>query len=312
MSDIARWLFELGTASETVDGLVHVSGYVRTDRPPEEVAMMEKAEAYGAYAVFFEAGRNGRPPVASVRFLLRRTAQRSQFCGFASAALELGGIPLIYRKTAGLIQLFRCAHKPDFVSAKGKIVCKPIKTLKTAAAVAAADAWWDASRLRNGTLWDDPDTCRVMLSGTRAAHKQLIEAVRHLNVELNTEGILRKPLRRKLLILSLLIAYLEEARAVLLPDYFNRFLTGATKFFQVLANGQALVNLLADLETRFNGNVFVLEDVDRESLKASNQLNASLGSSKAVRKPVVSLRSGSSILSRIFPSNLLATSIRSW
>jgi hypothetical protein len=45
-------------------------------------------------------------------------------------------VPLIYRKTPGLVQLFRCAHKPDFVSATGEIVCKPIRTLKIAANVA--------------------------------------------------------------------------------------------------------------------------------------------------------------------------------
>ena len=40
------------------------SGYRRDGRPPEEVAMMEKAQSYGAQAVFFEAGRNNKPPVA--------------------------------------------------------------------------------------------------------------------------------------------------------------------------------------------------------------------------------------------------------
>jgi hypothetical protein len=43
------------------------------------------------------------------------------------------------------------------VSTKGKTVCKPYKTLQIAAAI-SDDPWWDASRLRNGTLWDDTDT----------------------------------------------------------------------------------------------------------------------------------------------------------
>jgi hypothetical protein len=69
----------------------------------------------------------------------------------------------------------------------------------------------------------------------------------------------------------LLIAYLEE-RGVLLPDYFGQFLKGATKFFQVLANGKALVYLLDALEERFNGHVFILDESDRASLKTSSQL----------------------------------------
>src|ERR1039458_7551798 len=66
MKDPRQWLIDLGSASRgaAVDGLVLVAGYERYGRPPEEVAMMEKAEAYGAHSVFFEVGRNGRPPVA--------------------------------------------------------------------------------------------------------------------------------------------------------------------------------------------------------------------------------------------------------
>jgi hypothetical protein len=273
MNDRARWLVNLdGSATGlNVDGLVAVNGYERVGRPPEEVAMMEKAAAYQAQAVFFEAGRNGGPgvPQAFV-FVSDGPADDPQFAELHQRLWSWGGVPLLYRKTTGLVQLFRCAHKPDFVSSTGERICKPFKTLKTATAI-SDDPWWDASRLRNGTLWDDPAVCKMMLSASKSAHKRLIDAVKELNADLNEEGILKKRLRRKLLILALLIAYLEE-RGVLLPDYFCRFHRGASKFFQVLAHGEALVKLLADLEERFNGNVFTLDDVDRESLKGNSQL----------------------------------------
>ena len=66
MNDHGKWLIDLesSSVSMTVDGLVPVAEYKRDGHPPEEVAMMEKAKAYGAHSVFFEAGRNGRPPVA--------------------------------------------------------------------------------------------------------------------------------------------------------------------------------------------------------------------------------------------------------
>ena len=248
-----------------------MKGYQRAGRPPEEVTIMEKADAYEAHAVFFEAGRNNRPPVAQAFvFVSDGPADDPQFAQLHQRLWSWGGVPLLYRKTPGLVQLFRCAHKPDFVSETGTIICRPFKTLKLAAAI-SDDPWWDASRLRNGTLWDDPAVCKAMLSASKAAHKRLIDAVKQLNADLNEEGILKKHLRRKLLILSLLIAYLEE-RGVLLPDYFGGFHKGATKFFQVLAHGDALVKLLAALEERFNGNVFTLDSVDRESLKGSGQL----------------------------------------
>jgi Eco57I restriction-modification methylase len=273
MTERAQWLIDLGGVARgsTVDGLVQVSGYRRDGRPPEEVAIMEKADAYGADAVFFEAGRNGHPPIAQAFvFVSDGPADDQQFAELHRRLWCWGGVPLIYRKTPGLVQLFRCAHKPDFISATGETICNPIRTLDMSVTI-SDDPWWDASRLRNGTLWDDPAVCKTMLSASKAAHKRLIGAVKHLNADLNEEGVLKKHLRRKLLILALLIAYLEE-RGVLLPDFFGKFHTGATKFFQVLANGEALVKLLAALEERFNGNVFSLDAADRESLRGNSQL----------------------------------------
>lgn len=273
MSDRAQWLvgFDASATSSDVDGLVPVNGYERDGRPPEEVAMMEKASAYQAQAVFFEAGRNGGPPAAQAFiFVSDGPADDPQFAELHQRLWSWGGVPLVYRKTPGLVQLFRCAHKPDFVSPTGERVCKPFKTLKTAAAI-SNDPWWDSARLRNGTLWDDPAVCKMMLSASKAAHKRLIDAVKQLNADLNEEGILKKHLRRKLLILSLLVAYLEE-RGVLLPDYFGQFHKGASKFFEILARGDALVKLLSALEERFNGNVFTLDPADRQSLKGNSQL----------------------------------------
>jgi hypothetical protein len=273
MIDRAKWLFDLNGNSEgePVDGLVPVEGYRHDQRPPEETAIMEKAQAYGAHAVFFEASRHGKPAVAQAFIFVSDGPDDDHlFAELHKRLWSWGGVPLLYRKTRGLIQLFRCAHKPDFISPKGEVVCSPFRVLDTAAKI-SDDPWWDASRLRNGTIWDDPSACKAMLSASKAAHKQLIDAVRELNTQLNEEAVLRKHLRRKLLILSLLIAYLEE-RNVLLPDYFGEFQRGATRFFEILANGEALVRLLADLEDRFNGNVFALDDADRELLRGSNQL----------------------------------------
>ena len=272
MSDRGQWLFNLGGSAQStpVDGLVSVEGYHKSGRPPEEVAMMEKAEEYGATAVFFEAGRDGRPPVGQAFIYVSDGPVRDK--GFADLHRRLwswGGVPLAYRVTSGLVQLFRCAHKPEFES-RGEIVFKPFKTLKLATKI-ANDPWWDAGRLRNGTLWDDPKACKSLVSGTHAAQRTLINEVELLHEDLNRKAILPKALRRKLLILSLLIAYLE-ARKVLGPDYFARFRAGATKFFEVLADGPALVGLLDHLEVRFNGHVFALSDEDRATLRDSRQL----------------------------------------
>ena len=66
MTKNGLWLINLaGTGGGAgTDGVVAVGDYVKVGRPPEEVAIMEKAAHYGADAVFFEAERGDKPPVA--------------------------------------------------------------------------------------------------------------------------------------------------------------------------------------------------------------------------------------------------------
>jgi hypothetical protein len=278
MNAHSQWLFDLDTAPGThsIDGLMRVEGFSAAHLAPEEVAIMEKAKMYGAHAVFFEASRNGRPsaPQAFV-FISDGPADDTEFGKLHRRLWSWGGVPLIYRKTAGLVQLFRCAHKADFISPGGQIICNPVKTLKLTAAISATEhpaheePWWDASSLRNGTIWDNPDVSRAMLSASKAAHKRLVEAVEGLYRELNKHNILKEHLRRRLLILSLLIAYLEQ-RGAFPQDYFRRFAPDTTRFFEVLKDGKALVALLKDLEGRFNGKVFALPKADQALLADSN------------------------------------------
>ena len=111
-----------------------------------------------------------------------------------------------------------------------------------------------------------------MLSAKKSAHRKLVEEVRVLAKQLTERRLLEPRLRRRLLILSLLIAYLEE-RSVLLPDDFARARPGATRFFEVLGNGPALVALLEVLDKqRFNGRVFRLRQEERAALAESTEL----------------------------------------
>lgn len=266
------WIEQLDVSDVQIDGLVRIAGYSPEGRPPEEVVAVEKAASYGAYAVFFEAEMQGRPssPQAFV-FVDDGPADSSEFAELHKRIWSWGGVPLLYRRIPGLVQLFRCAHKADFISASGDLVCKPVKTLNLASRIAASEAWWDAERLRNSTLWDDPVACKLLLSSSKSAHRRLVDAVGDLHTRLKDSGLLNARLRRRLLILSLLIAYLEE-RGALPADFFGQFTEGATRFFHVLADGPALVQLLRALEMRFNGHVFKIENEDRAALESSTEL----------------------------------------
>ncbi len=272
MNNPGQWLFDFGNADAGIvaDGIVTVENFSNARQLPEVVVVMEKAKHYKADGVFFEASREGKPPVAQA-FIYRENgaAQGEDFEKLHQRLWSWGGVPLVYRVTPGLVQLFRCAHRPDFEK-DGKIILKPFKILKAAGKI-SSDPWWDAVRLRSGTLWDEPEVCKQLLSSKQAAQKTLINAVKELHRELNEKGILPKALRRKLLILSLVVKYLEE-RKVFEDGFFGRFLKGAKEFFEVLADGPALVKLLDHLEDRFNGHVFMLKDDELQTLKESSQL----------------------------------------
>lgn len=97
MNDQGQWLINLESASvgTTVDGLVPVAGYKHDGRPPEEVAMMEKAQSYGAHSVFFEASRNGRSPVAQAFvFVQDGPADDTKFAELHKRLWSWGGVPL--------------------------------------------------------------------------------------------------------------------------------------------------------------------------------------------------------------------------
>lgn len=266
-----QWLFNIDDADPipAPDGVVPARGTDTNDWWPEEIVVMEKARYYKADAVFFEPRSNGQPAVAQAFIYRSDSPEDPDFPTLHKRLWSWGGVPLVYRATPGLVQLFRCAHKPDFEK-DGKLRFSPFDSISTATLI-ADNPWWEEEQLRKGTLWDDPDVCKQLLSSSRAALKTLITEVKDLYEELGSKRILPRALGRRLLILSILIAYLE-ARKVFEEDYFDQFLPGAESFFQVLADGPALVELLEHLENRFNGHVFVLKDEERELLRTSNRL----------------------------------------
>src|SRR6478752_6459574 len=124
MTETAQWLMDVGTAQAVpVDGLVPVAGYKRAGRPPEEVSIIEKAASFGAHAVFFEASRNERSPIPQAFIFVTDDDEDDAAFGEIHRRLwSWGGVPLIYRRTRAALQLFRCGHRPDFVSPAGDTI----------------------------------------------------------------------------------------------------------------------------------------------------------------------------------------------
>jgi hypothetical protein len=79
--------------------------------------MMEGAVSFSADAVFFEVGRNGSPAIhRALIFISDAPADAPALGDVHRRVWNWGSVPLIYRKVPGLVQLFSCAHNPDFAS----------------------------------------------------------------------------------------------------------------------------------------------------------------------------------------------------
>lgn len=270
VSDLPHWLKELGRPHATLpSGLISVHSESPT-LASEERVLLERARAYGADYVFFQAGGVVRSqPIALV--FVNDSRSSDDFAELHRRLWSWGAVPLVFRKVMGRVDLLRCAHKPDFESPTGQRQYSPFRTLELAADISAqlaAEPWWDAIRLQTGALWNENRVTAALLHQTKAAHVSLIKAIECLDTAIQ---YLELPdgLARRLLIMSLLVGYLED-RGVLEPDVFDGRPSQpggtATRFFDVLADGDpvAVVQVIDRLAHKFNGDVFHLEPRHRE------------------------------------------------
>jgi hypothetical protein len=173
-----------------------------------------------------------------------------------------GGVPLIYVAWPTRIDVLTCARGPDFWH-DGKYEYswaeRIEQTIQDASAVSQAlESRYSAWRLVDGTFWDDPRNSKLANSNERA-HERLIAAVVETDEALNGE---RNPLLRRLLLLTVLVKYLEDRR-VFPNGWFGQFCKGAKSFFDALRDGEPkeTMRLLANLEKKFNGDIFELTKV---------------------------------------------------
>lgn len=281
---ITFWQKGRATPLLVASGLVAVGDSAQVSKLPADIrVIVEKAAIdFGATHIFFRS-RPGRPSIPEALVFddtgKANTRSNEQFAALHRRLWSWGAVPLVYRRLSGRVDVFRCAHKPDFDTTKALPQYAPhdwIDLLGTATDITAQlekKPWWDMRRLANGTLWDDRGIAKQFLSDA-SAHKTILEHVKALDKQLDKDSGLAPHLRRRLVIISLLVAYLEDREVFQLEGgFFARFKPDAEKFFHVLGDAEALIELLHYLETeRFNGNVFSLDDDEKHQLRQTTHL----------------------------------------
>ena len=266
----------LDAKSKPVDGLVSVHKPKDADDPHERAVLLEAVSFEHIDFVYFRRFRdsNGKPLRSShvAAYVVDNSKQKLSNDQLAKLHHSLwlhGSAPLIYVAWPTRVDVLSCARKPDFWSTsdgEGKPEYSPAEQLTITAGISTAlSNRLSAFRLATGTFWEDAEN-QKLAKDESAAHRSLIQAV--VETDRALEGN-RNPHRRKLLVLTVLIKYLED-RGVFPSGHFGRYRTGARSFLDLLREGTVddVSKLLKHFENKFNGDVFSFGD-DIEKLTES-------------------------------------------
>lgn len=278
------------SANKPIDGLVSVRRPGTAKSPHEEAIVRHAQEFEIVDHVFFRRFVDGEGRHIRSSQVLAYVVDNSREKHSPDVLAELhhklwlqGLAPLIYVAWPTRVDVLSCARKPDFWDdGKGECRYEPAERVDLPSAdeeqsplsVAAeiSDALskrrrLSAGRLLDGTFWEDAEN-QKLAKDEAAAHSLLIKGIVDADEEIGGE---EKPVRRRLLLLMVLIAYLED-RGVFPAGYFGRYHAGVRSFRELLRVGTAeeVTSLLRYLEkTKFNGDVFSLSH-DGESLTAAD------------------------------------------
>lgn len=281
--------------NKPIDGLVAVRRAGDSKSPHEEAIVRHAQELQGVDYVFFRrfCDAEGRHLRASQVLAYVVDNSREEHSPKVLADLHhklwLEGLAaLIYVSWPTRVDILSCARKPDFWNErKGECqyiaaecvrfptIVSPTDDGPESASSIAADVSeslskrrrLSAGRLLDGTFWEDAEN-QKLAKDEAAAHSLLIKAIVEADSEIDGAN---KPIRRRLLLLMVLIAYLED-RGVFPPGHFGRFHAGVRSFRELLQVGsvEEVTNLLRYLEkTKFNGDVFTMSH-DGETLNAAD------------------------------------------
>lgn len=246
-----------------------LNGLVSARRPPvklriDEASLLRTAQAFDAvdYVFFrrFDDGRSSQPAA----FVIDNTAELRTEGELAKAHHDLwllGITPLVYIAWPTRIDILTCARGPDFWHNGGRRY-HPAEQLEVASQVDAALAArrrFSARRLADGTFWEEPEN-QVLANHKQAAHESLIQAVVATDQALDGKA---NPALRRLLLLTVLVKYLEDRGVFPGIGWFGRFRKDSRSFLDVLQGGEPdeVLRLLANLEKKFNGDVFYLPEI---------------------------------------------------
>ena len=258
-----------------------VEGLVSVARPPKNLPTSEKAFVERTAAVgnvdyvFFRRLNDGRGSHAAA-FVIDNSDERLSKSELAKLHNDLwlnGGAPLVYVAWPTQVDILSCARGPDFWEGTQRTY-NPAHTIEIASDISRAFSQarrFSANRLADGTFWEDPQN-QHLADHEKAAHESLIQAIVETDAAI---GGGQNPTLRRLLLLVVLIKYLEDRQVFPGAGWFGHFHKGARTFLDVLKSEEpdTVLRLLANLEAKFNGDVFSIPSEAKLTAKSLRQFS---------------------------------------
>ncbi|MBD3903365.1 SAM-dependent methyltransferase [Chryseobacterium sp. Ch-15] len=264
--DIAK----LGFVME--DDCLHLTNQQSSISDPEIQFHIEKADELNASAVYLRRQVTGsyKPQVYLFDFTDRNfeEAEENEIAEIQTRIWSSGEAPLacVFYNTE--IKIIDCTkhvtadYKPEYL----------VKDLQLVGKVNNLYNEQFAIKIKSGIFWEQEEL-KNKFKFQNSAYDKLIDNIRFVAKRLTIEfGDASFEIVNKIIIQAILIKYLEEridnkGNKLLSKKYFQKY-DNASTFNEVLKQQGKFAELLSDLNTDFNGNVFKWEVGEQKQLKA--------------------------------------------
>lgn len=220
---------------------------------------LEKAVAFQATAVFFRMELSKYKPQVYLYDFTGQKLKENILTGIHKKVWSSGKVPIVCIFYDTEVRILDCSQP---IKKNGKPAY-----LETISLVQKAHHLYNkefAFKLKTGIFWEEEDNKAKFKFQENSAYDILILWVREIikeisitNTTLNKEQDIR--VIKKVIIQSIMIKYFEERKdefgnSPFHQKYFQKY-NGSNEFIDVVSSGK-LVNLLEDLESDLNGNLF--------------------------------------------------------
>jgi len=248
---------------------------------------LEQAMSFQATAVFFRMELNKYKPQVYLYDYTGQKLEENKLTNIHKKVWSSGNVPIVCIFYDTEVKILDCSqpiqtnNKPSY--------------LATISLVQKAHHLYNkhfAFKLKTGVFWEEEENKNKFKFQEKSAYDILILWVREIikeisaaNANLNQEQDIR--VIKKIIIQSIMIKYFEERKdnfgnSPFNQKYFQKY-DDSNEFIDVLENGK-LIDLLEDLESDLNGNLFKWKEEEKSIIKKIN-LNSLVQALKAYKRP---------------------------